>query len=245
MKKIISIIIGLSLITACFTGCSKPKTPVSSAPSEPTNSLESTDPVTDPSSPEDSETPGESSVSTKIFNTTVTEEFTGIRAKYTVKLPVNKGVKKVEITIENKEADCYFFESVNDPDVFYCVAEYYGSEPFPWSGQSGINARKAGQIDKHVITEGTKLYTNNRIFGTTEARNTKITLPGSEVEAYRYVGEMMGPAPDYARFAFAKGVFFYAKDNKMPITVFVVEANKNHLEEADALVDNIIASIRS
>ena len=70
-------------------------------------------------------------------------------------------------------------------------------------------------------------------------------MPGSSVEAYRYVGEMMGPAPDYKKIAFAKGVLFYAADNNMPITVFVVEASQTHIEEADTLVDNIIASIRS
>lgn len=42
-----------------------------------------------------------------------------------------------------------------------------------------------------------------------------------------------------------KGVLFYAVDNNMPITVFVVEASQTHIEEADTLVDNIIASIRS
>lgn len=42
-----------------------------------------------------------------------------------------------------------------------------------------------------------------------------------------------------------KGVLFYAVDNNMPITVFVVEASQTHIKEADTLVDNIIASIRS
>lgn len=42
-----------------------------------------------------------------------------------------------------------------------------------------------------------------------------------------------------------KGVLFYAADNNMPITVFVVEANQTHIEETDTLVENIIASIRS
>lgn len=242
MKKTLSLLVGLGLIVACLAGCSDKK-PVTSTP---TNSelSENSDLVSIPTSGSQGEN-GESGETVKTFNTTVTEEFTGVRAKYTVKLPAHKDAQKVEITEQDREADCYFFESATDPDVFYCVAEYYGKNEFPLSGRVEKGAGKAGEVDDYVISVGTRFFTDKKIYSTTECRNTKVELPGSSVEAYRYVGEMMGPAPDYKKFAFAKGVLFYAADNNMPITVFVVEASQTHMKEADTLVDNIIASIRS